>query len=245
MKKQLLMLLTLTPLFITSCNVSRDLPSENPSSPTIVGIKGKFTNDTDLPVFRYRNFVSPDLHPLYVTSKPIADMTGFGNYEDLDDEARTWAFFKYRYNQALTLKKDYTYRYVYNVSLGFDAGDCPNELLTIEVDVSGTYTYNKIEENKYYINLSNPISGTESYYGGNIFLDRLYFFGQYTSKHVDPDKIIDFEELKELNKEEFDWYVRSREVVVNYSTDPEISNSVEDDLFNSSFLEYLGQFCTY
>lgn len=210
-----------------------------------VGLKGKYKNDVSMSVY-YRRQVSTDGRYLYVSTYPLNQLTQFGCIDDLspEDIARGDRAFNYKYEQSLTLSKDYTYHYVYKIIFG-NPGNCP-DMMSINVDIYGTYLYTKTSETSYAINLSSPMSGTESYYGCNFSVNELFWFGGgITAKHQDPDKVIDFALLKEVNREEVDWYVRSRSVSITIDPESAANNRVTDDLFNSYFLDHVGQFCTY
>lgn len=233
MKKLLVLLST---LLLAGCS-SNDNPSA--STTTTKGLKGKFVNEVELRVLHRKDISTEDRY-LYTSSYPLNNITGFGCYETHNPGEE----FRYYYNQTLTLQKDYSFHYVYEVVFG-NPWNCP-EMMSINVDIYGTYTYSYIKENEYVVSLSSPITGTETYYGCNFSVNELWWFGGgIAAKHATPDKQIDFALNKEVNKEEIDWYVRAREVRITTAIETDPVNTVYDDLFNSYFLDHVGQFCTY
>ncbi len=229
-------ILLLATILLSSCG-----GSSTPEQSSVVanGLKGKFANEVELKVL-HRNDVSTDDLYLYTSTYPLNTMTGFGCYESHEAGQE----FRYYYSQTLTLQKDYTFHYVYDIIFG-NPWNCP-EMMSINVDVFGTYTFSKLNQNEYTVSLSSPESGTERFYGCNFSVNELWWFGGgITAKHQTPDKEVDFEMNKIIKKEEVDWYTRGREVKISFANDDNPVNLVTDDLFNSYYLDHVGQFCTY
>ena len=266
MKKQFLILLF--PLLLASCGANAD----NSSSQLNTGIKGKFLNSVERYPYLIKSTVEtedsrefPDVDFMYCTTYPIKNITGWGVFESIlwqwvwHDDIQASVYqrvpeairerrnsFTYRYDQALTVLKDLTYHYVYFIGFSPNSQDFVSDFMSIEVDIYGTYTYTKTSDNTYAINLSSPLSGTETITGGHYDASKLYWFaGEGAYKHSEPDKVIDFEELRKIGKEEIDWYTRSRVVTVEVSPEKASENKVYDDLFNRYFLDDFGPYCTY
>lgn len=228
------LLLILSAIFLAGCSGESTSTNEGP-----VGLKGKFVNDTSIKVLHRKDIVT-DGQYVYTSSYPLNQLTGYGCYETYEEGQD----FVYNFNQSLILYKDFTYQYSYSISFG-NAWSNP-DLLGIDVDISGTYKMNKKSDTEYIISISSPLAGTESYYGCNFSVNELWWFGGgIAHKHSSPDKEIDFELLKSLGKEEIDWYVRPREVRIEFSTEKNEPNVVHDYLFNAYILDDVGQFCTY
>ena len=225
-------LLILTALILTSCGNAK-------KEEKAYGLKGKFSNSIELKVL-HRKDISTESRYVYTSSFPLNTISGYGCYESTDHGEG----FCYNYNQALSLFKDGTYHYVYDISFGNPTK--VSNLMGIDVDVYGTYTYHKMNDDEYIISISNPLGGTESYYGCNFSVNELFWFGGgISSRHSSPDKVNDFELNREQNIEEYDWYVRNRTVRITFNREKLSDSLVFDDLFNSYFLDDVGQFCTY
>ncbi len=245
-------LLILTPLLLSGCSSN----NSNNASKLEAGLKGKFVNEVELKAV-HRDFIGNDEgNFLYTSSYPLNTMTGFGcdyltgieviggqqyyQYHQHDPSQE----FRYYFGQTLTLQKDNTYHYQYDIIFG-NPWNCP-DMMSINVDIYGTYIHSKISDNEYIVSLSSPLSGTEAFYGCHFSIDELWWFGGgIAAKHATPDKVVNFALNKEINKEEIDWYVRSRDVKISLATLENPSNTVYDNLFNSYFLDDVGQFSTY
>ena len=252
MKKKLVLILL--PLLLASCG-----GKSNDNIPTNTGLKGKFLNNVERNPYLLKSAAEtedsklfPDVDFMYCTTYPIRNITGWGVFEsiygDFGEEAirQRQNSFLYRYEQTLTLLKDMTYHYVYFIGFSPNSQDFVADFMSIEVDIYGNYTYSKIDENKYTIGLSSPTSGTETITGGHYDSSKLYWFaGENAYKHSEPDRIVNFEELREIGKEESDWYVRSRNVVIEMGPEKATDYKVYDDLFNRYFLDDIGPYCTY
>ena len=159
------LLVLLSALLLAGCS-SNDNPSA--STTTTKGLKGKFINEVELRVLHRKDISTEDRY-LYTSSYPLNNITGFGCYETHNPGEE----FRYYYNQTLTLQKDYSFHYVYEVVFG-NPWNCP-EMMSINVDIYGTYTYSYIKENEYVVSLSSPITGTETYYGCNFSINEFEF----------------------------------------------------------------------
>ena len=249
MKKAIVILIT---LFLTSCASNG---SSNPSK-IETGLKGKFVNEVELKAI-HRDFVGRDEgNFLYTSTYPLNNMSGFGcdslsgpqviggvtYYQYHQHEAGQE--FRYYYSQTLTLQKDQTYRYQFEIIFG-NPWNCP-DMMSINADIYGTYIQSKTSDNEYIISLSSPLSGTETIYACHFSVDELWWFGGgITAKHSTPDKVVDFALNREIEREEIDWYVRNRDVRITLATTENPSNTIYDDLFNCYFLDDVGQYCTY
>lgn len=264
MKKNLLLFIPII-LLLTSCGPDNasNTSIDNLDSTTInAGIKGRFKNSEAYNVYCYRHLVKEEIdpRPMYVSIYPLrvlnydrptngeTGMSGFGVYEDLiadgikEQDFNNYSF-QYKIEQTLTLAKDYTYKYNYSIVFGTTNSTICPDMYSIEVDINGTYRYSKIDDDNYYINLSNPLAGQETIYGA--YIPNFSFFGQNAKKHSNPDKVVDFALNREINMEEYDWYTRLRDVTVSFNRETPSNNTLKDNLFNSSFLEYVGQYTTY
>lgn len=242
MKKKFLLLMLSSLVIFAGCSNKEE--GKNPQN--ISQIRGKFKNTTSLKVY-YRRTPATDDRYLYTTIYPLTNISGFGCYEDQvgtpDYDTRAQAF-GYSWNQTLILNKDYSYSYKYTVTFG-NPWNCP-EMMTIDCDIQGTYTYQKVTDDKFVVNISSPISGTENIYGCHFSTQELWWFGGgVTARHKDSDKEIDFELNRSINREEIDYFVRSRDFTIEFNRENPSENNVIDDLFYSYYLDYVGQFCTY
>ena len=229
--KKALILLT---LLLAACSGNNKKQDNGPKA-----LSGKFVNEVQMKVL-HRKEISTDGRYLYTSTYPLNQLSGFGCYESYVPGQE----FGYNYSQTLTLLDDGTYHYVYSIIFG-NPYNCP-DMMSIDVDVYGEYSYTKTDENEYVISLSTPLEGKESYTACYFKTDELWWFGGgSTAKHAESDKENDFELLRGAHHEEYDWYVRSRNVKVMYSTEQNTPNVIHDDLFNSFFLDDVGQFCTY
>lgn len=249
-------LILLLPLLMTACGGST--PEASSSLAPTTGLKGKFLNSIERNPYLLRSAAEteqsrqfPDVDFMYCTTYPIRNITGWGVFESIYAispdliTSRTYSF-QYRYDQALTVLKDNTYHYVYTIAYSPNSQDSVSGFITVDVDIYGTYTYTKIADNEYAVSLSVPLTGTETITAGHYNSNSLdWFAGNGAYKHSEPDKVVNFEELRAINKEEFDWYVRSRVVTIEVSPESASDNKVYDDLFNRYFLDDFGPYCTY
>ena len=253
MKKQLV--LFLLPLLITGCGKN----SNDSSSQINDGIKGSFRYTSErnpyllkpsVPEEDYAEFSDVDF--MYCSIDPIQNITGWGVFDDILRDYgkdyirnRTYSFI-YRYDQTLTVLKDCTYHYVYSIGFSPNAQDFVSNFMYIAIDIYGTYTYEKMSDTRYKVNLSNPLKGTETITAGHYDINGLGFFaGNNAYKHSEPDKITNFGELNEIGIDESDWYTRSRTVMIRINPENKSENAGIDDLFNKDFLDDIGPYCTY
>lgn len=252
MKKQFI--LFLFPLIIASCGKTNDNANKEIDS----GIKGTFFNSVERSPYLLSSGAEtelskqfPDVDFMYCTIYPIRNITGWGVFESIyaispDNIRERQNSFIYRYDQSLTMFKDLTFHYEYFIGFSPNLRSEVSDFMSIEVDIYGTYTHTKLADNKYEIYLSTPISGTETITAGHYSTANLgYFAGENAYKHSEPDKIIDFAELRTVGREEIDWYVRSRIVTIEANPKKPSNNKVHDDLFNRYFLDDIGPYCTY
>ena len=244
-------LLTLSSLILISSCGNGNKGNEEIKSP----IKGKYKNETSISVYHKRVPATDDRY-LYSTVYPFSlfnsdwsdpSFRTYGCYDlrTPSEIANKESAFIYTWSEVLMLQKDYTYHYTYNVNFGNPQGN-PN-LMSVEVDIYGTYIYEHNDyDNSYTVNLSSPTSGTEKIYGCHFAVNELWWFGGgIATKHSDPDKEIDFALLSEVDRYETDFFTRSRDVKVIIDAENPANNNVIDDLFYSYYLDYVGQYCTY
>ena len=253
MKKQLI--IVLLPLLITSCGKASTKSDDNQVKS---GIKGTFVNSVELSPYLLRSAAEtdlsrqfPDVNFMYCTIYPIRNTTGWGVFESIyadspDDVRQRIHSFEYHYDQSLTLTKDMTYHYEYFIGFSPNTKSEVSDFMSIEVDIYGTYTYTKLDDYRYAVSISTPLSGTEIITAGHYDSSNLgWFAGENAYKHSEPDKIVDFAELREVGHEEIDWYVRSRVVTLEIDSEKPSEKRIYDDLFNRYFLDDIGPYCTY
>ena len=218
--KKLLILFSLILLF--SCN------SNTPISDKTSDLKGVFVNNEVIDAKFKKQY--QDGYYLYSTLYPQS-------INMVDDQA-----IAYRIDQRLKLNKDYTYNYEYSIVLGSSDAWGSLQVSKINVLMNGIFNYKEKEENKYIVNLSNPISGNEQMYG--CYLKNFSSFKE-NEIHPEADYVLDFSALSKIEDYQFDKYACSRSVLVNIAQEEKEDNLVEDNLFFSSILDDLGHFNTY
>lgn len=140
----------------------------------------------------------------------------------------------YNMDQRLKLKRDYTYEYEYSVVLG-NPGDWGQRFASFTVSIGGTFTYEKISDELYTVELSDPVRGTQSGRSYRVTGGGIYGLAM----HDGDDFSIDYEAISNAGMG-YDKYVRGRTVTVN-KTD----NVLTDDIFFPDLLDYLSAYGTY
>ena len=245
MKHNRYLALLLPMMLLVSCGEASSGNSDSSSAaPVAPGLKGVFRGSASKTVYVRDDVAEGDF--VYATTWPLNQITYYGKYEERSAEeiAAGQNGFDYKWDLKLALKKDWSYQYVYSVI--FANPSVGKEMLSIDVDVHGTYTMEKTGESDYTVSLSAPNSGTESYFGCVLSMDELFWFGGgITQKHATPDKQIDFALMKEIGQEEVDWFVRSRDVKIHVDGESPMNNTVSEDLFDPYFLDHVGKYVTY
>lgn len=200
-------------------------PQEEPV--TYSELRGTFKNEEYNVSKTYKKTTQDDEQYLFAMSYP---------FFLLDDNTQ----FYYSSEQKLSLKKDFTYRYEYNISL---SNSGYQEIARIEVDMSGTFTYELLNDDlqTYYVSLSNPYAGKESIYSPLVVGTSNPI---YWSVHESPDVVIDIAECVNDPYFAYDKYIQTRKVIVTKKIAETDFNKVEDRLFNNFIIDDLCKYCT-
>ena len=222
MKKKILTL-SLALLVFASCQGQQEIVKES-------ALRGTFTyNDAITTQFKKE---IQDGDYLYCSIYPQRDMTVNQNI-------------LYRIDQRLVLSRDFTYNYQYSIILG-NPGEWGNlEVARLLVDISGTFTYNYLDEEngKYIVALSNPTSGSEQIFGSDISANTANL-GSWTM-HAQADAVYDFSLLSAGPDYVYDQYVCARKVIVTQAQNENESNTVTDNIFYKDILDTFAHYSTY
>ncbi len=231
MKKNLLLIGSIFCFVFSSCSSKVSEEEEKKS-----GLSGTFTfNEAFDAKFKKEIQIDEDVnHYLYCHLYPQRDMEVGGENDKI----------LYQLDQRLKLNRDSTYRYEYSIIIG-SSGDWGNpEILKILVDITGTFTYKVIDEEKksYAVYLNSPTGGTEERYGATLYNPAVL---RSWGMHSSPDYVLDFSTLSKLENYNYDPYVAGHWVYAKKAITEEESNLLEDNRYFPYILDDLGPFCTY
>ncbi len=146
----------------------------------------------------------------------------------------------YYYAQSLRLKRDYTYEYTCTVQLRKVMQTGNTDLAKIEIETEGTFGYASAGGIAYSVALSDPVSGTEKFYGASIVGEgNIYSWKLSTA----PDRVSDIAALLAVSGGEyvFDRYTAGRTVNVEKNE----QNVLYDDACYSDMLADLAPYYSY
>lgn len=145
----------------------------------------------------------------------------------------------YSYQQSLKLNRNYSYRYVYSIKLT-NSEQWGKDFALINVDIEGTFTYEKVNDFEYEVVLENPTSGSEKIYGANVTSPNNIYSWNLANN---PSLEINIE--KEINNNQeyiFNRYIRGRKVTVEKNENDRI---LQDNIYYFDVMNDIGLYCDY
>ena len=145
----------------------------------------------------------------------------------------------YSYQQSLKLNRNFSYRYVYSITLT-NSEEWGKDFAMINVEMEGTFSFVKNNEYEYAVTLSNPTSGLERLYGCTISAEGSVF--AWTLSNV-PSKEVDIAKELSLNENyNYSRFTKGRNVVVERRENERI---LTDNIFYYDVLNDLALYCDY
>lgn len=146
----------------------------------------------------------------------------------------------YYYAQSLRLKRDYTYEYTCTVQLRKVMQTGNTDLAKIEIETEGTFEYASAGGIAYAVTMSDPVSGTENFYGASIVGEGNIYSWKISSA---PDCVVDLATALAASQGEyvFDRYTAGRSVNVEKNE----QNVLYDDAYYPDMLVDLAPYYSY
>lgn len=203
-------LLFASAILLTACGEKRVAPAASKSS-----LRGTFTNSY-VKEMKFKKTMEDNNSYLFASTYPAFL---------INDNTTIY----YAVDQKLTLKSDYSYKYEYSITL---QNSSYADVLSVEVLMIGTYTYEALTTNPgYYVQLENPVEGTETVYGATI--TNLFIF-DYWKKLPEASYSIKFEDVIDDPSFTYDNYTKGRKVLVTKADD--VNPSLVQDVVYYRFI---------
>ena len=167
------------------------------------------------------------------TSYPL-----FKDATDSPNQFNGWqprAVFAYNINQQLKLNSDFTYVYKWTVLIN-NPCQWGSDIGKMEVNISGTFTFEEKGNSVYSVNLSKPTGGTQKLFGTSSGGSNYYWLWRI---HDEPDFVQNFDYSDMFTNYDYT-YVGEKTVTVNKK-----EKTIDDNLFIPSIFNDMTKYGTY
>ncbi len=166
---------------------------------------------------------------LYTNAEPFSKAWDYGNGGQ--------ALFSYTINQQLKLNTDFSYTYKYSVLIA-NPNPWGSEIGKMDVNVSGTFTYEDKGDGAYSVSISNPTGGKQELYGINAGGDNSGYYWHWR-RHETPDFVQNFDYSDCFTAYDYA-FVGARTFSVNKK-----EKTLDDNMFLPTLFHEMAKYGTY